>query len=552
MTPSSPTINSSPSLWEAFRFPVFKAIWLAAFVSNIGTWMQNMAGVWLLTTLSDSQVLVALMQTATSLPVFLLSIPAGALADLLDRRKLLMTTQGFMAIVAFTLGIVTLSGLASPQLVLFFTFLLGTGAALNGPAWQSVTPEVVPRPILPTALTLNGISMNLSRAIGPAIGGLVIAYYSPGFVFMLNGVSFIATFLVIYRWQRTAVTATAPVEDFFTALIAGMRYVRYSPSLHAILVRAFSFTFGASAMWALLSLVVARKLNLESSSYGLMLTWLGAGAVTGALALNKVRERISPDLRVIIAVTIFAGVNFSLALVTSVYVLYPIMFICGTAWLLVMTSMNVSIQLQLPKWVQARVLSIYMLIFQGGMALGSLVWGSVADRFGLSVALMAAGIWLLLSLLLVIPFRLPMGDSLDLSPARNWPHPAISDPIRPGQGPVVIMIEYHVRLGDRDNFLRAMESLKRLRLRDGALRAGVFTDTNNPLRQVEFFLVSSWDEHLRQHQRFTKEDQRIQDRVLQYHSGPELPVVSHFINQPEPETDTHAVVATAGMGDLEG
>lgn len=533
MIPSSDQPSAQASkplvLWDAFQFPVFRAIWLAAFVSNIGTWMQNMAGVWLLTTLSSSQVLVALMQTATSLPVFLLSVPAGALADLVDRRRLLLFTQGFMSIVALALGISTILGSIQPEAILSFTFLLGIGAALNGPAWQSLTPEVVSRQVLPIALTLNGVSVNLSRAIGPALGGLIIAYYSPGFVFLLNGISFGATFIVIYRWKRAPAERNLPVEDFVTALRAGLRYVRFSPLLHAILIRAFAFTFGASALWALLSLIVARRLQLDSGVYGLMLAWLGAGAVTGALVLTRFTQNVSANLRMFMAILTFAAVNVCVALSTSLWVLYPIMFLGGMAWLMALTSLNVSVQLNLPKWVQARVLSIYLLIFQGGMALGSIVWGTVAERYGLSIALLIAAGWMLLSTLLAIPFRLPLGSVRDFTPADNWPHPMLSNAIQPDQGPVVVMIEYRVKLEDQPAFLQAMEHLKRLRRRDGALRGGIFTDAANPERQVEFFVVSSWAEHLRQHHRFTKDDLLIQEAVLQYHTGPDRPAVFHFV-----------------------
>ena len=533
MIPTSDTPSAQASkplsLWDAFQFPVFRAIWLAAFVSNIGTWMQNMAGVWLLTTLSSSQVLVALMQTATSLPVFLLSVPAGALADLVDRRRLLLATQGFMAIVALALGISAILGSIQPEAILSFTFLLGIGAALNGPAWQSITPEVVSRQVLPIALTLNGVSINLSRAIGPALGGLIIAYYSPGFVFLLNGISFGATFIVIYRWKRTRMEQNLPVEDFVTALRAGLRYVRFTPLLHAILIRAFAFTFGASALWALLSLIVARQLHMDSGVYGLMLTWLGAGAVTGALVLTRFTQHISANLRIFMAILAFAAVNVCVALSSSLWVLYPIMFLGGMAWLMALTSLNVSVQLNLPKWVQARVLSIYLLIFQGGMALGSIVWGTVAERYGLSIALLIAAGWMLLSTLLAIPFRLPLGSVRDFTPADNWPHPMLSNAIQPDQGPVVVMIEYRVKLEDQPAFLQAMEHLKRLRRRDGALRGGIFTDAANPERQAEFFVVSSWAEHLRQHHRFTKDDLLIQEAVLQYHTGPDRPAVFHFV-----------------------
>jgi MFS family permease len=261
MTPTPPLAGAEPrpGLRTPFTYSLFRAIWIAALVSNVGTWMQNVAGVWLVTTLTTSALLVALMQTATSLPAFLLSMPAGAIGDLIDRRKLLLFTQGFMAVVALGLGAFTLTGAATAIDVLGFTFLLGMGAALNGPIWQTVTTELVPRPVLPFAITLNGVSNNIARAIGPAIGGLIIAYYSPGWVFVLNGVSFVGTWLVIYTWKREVQSEGGPAENFSGALRAGIRYVQYSPPIVAVLVRTFAFSFGVSAMWALLSVVVARR-----------------------------------------------------------------------------------------------------------------------------------------------------------------------------------------------------------------------------------------------------------------------------------------------------
>ncbi|WP_128548214.1 MFS transporter [Larkinella soli] len=537
MAVPSPISRNPPavtSIWTPFQYAMFRAIWTAALVSNIGTWMQNIGGVWLITTLTTSSVLIAAMQTATSLPVFFLSVPAGVLADLLDRQRMLLLTQSAMAMAAIGLGVVTLSGGATALSVLLFTFCLGIGAALNGPAWQSITPEIVPRAVVSSAVTLNGVNLNLARAVGPAIGGLIISRYSPGYVFLLNGVSFIATVLVIYRWKREKVASTLPTERFVSALQAGMRYVRFSPSIHSILVRAFAFTFGASAMWALLSLVIARKLHLGSGEYGSMLGFMGAGAVTGAFTLTRLRRMVSVNKQILVAALVFVGVNTALALMTSLYGLYAVMYVAGIAWLVCLTTFNSSMQLQLPRWVQARVLSIYMLVFQGGMALGSAVWGTLADRVGLETTLLFAAGWMAVNLLLAIPFRIRSTEGLNLAPANNWPEPPIADRIDPEDGPVVIMIEYRVEEEMIPAFLGAMEQLKRLRLRDGASQAGVFSDTTDPERQVEFFTVNSWGEHLRQHARFTEEDRKVEAQVLQFHTGNQRPAVTHFVARRDP------------------
>jgi predicted MFS family arabinose efflux permease len=537
MTPTLPSPGAAgprPGLRTPFAYSLFRAIWIASLVSNVGTWMQNVAGVWLVTTLTTSALLVALMQTATSLPAFLLSMPAGAIGDLIDRRKLLLFTQGFMAVVALGLGAFALSGAIRAIDVLGFTFLLGMGAALNGPIWQTVTTELVPRPVLPFAITLNGVSNNIARAIGPALGGLIIAYYQPGWVFVLNGVSFIGTWVVVYNWKRAAQHEGGPAENFSGALRAGIRYVQYSPPLVAVLVRTFAFSFGASAMWALLSVVVARRLHLQSGSYAVMLSWVGAGAVSGALLIGKIGHRLNMNQRVLLGSFVFVGTNLCLAVVGSEYWLFPVMFLTGTAWLIAMTSFSTSVQMHVPKWVQARAVSIYMLVFQAGMTLGSIVWGELADWANTEVALLVAAGWMLVGLALALPFPMHQPEGLDLSPAEPWSDqlPAMEDTIDPDDGPVVVMIDYDVAPADHAAFRLAAQQLTRLRLRDGALRAGVFTDVSQSARITEFFYVATWAEHERQHHRFTRDDQQIEAEVRRFHQGEAPPRVTHFLAFP--------------------
>ena len=535
------TPTPKATLLTPFTYHIFRAIWIAGLVSNVGTWMQNVAGVWLVTTLTTSALLVALMQAATSLPAFLLSMPAGALADLVDRRRLLLLTQGFMAVVATGLGALAFSGGISALGVLGFTFLLGMGAALNAPIWQTVTTELVARSALPQAITLNGVSNNIARAIGPAIGGAIIAYYSAGWVFLLNGVSFLGTWAVVYFWKRDAPVTDGPAENFMGALRAGIRYVQYSPAIYGVLVRTFAFSFGTAAMWGLVSVVIARKLHLSSGHYGVMLSWLGAGAVTGAVLMGRAGSRLYFNQRVLLGVLAFAGTNLALALVTQIQVLYAVMFLSGIAWLMVMTSFSTTVQLSVPRWVQARVISIYMLVFQAGMSVGSLVWGELADRSTLTISLLAAAGWMLASALLALPFPMRPAEGLDLAPAEHWPDPDTEGTIDPDDGPVIVMIEYHVAPADWPAFGVAAEQLRRLRLRDGALRAGVFSDVANPTLITEFFYVATWGEHQRQHHRFTRDDQTIEARVRRFHLGPAAPRVTHllaFPNTPNVEMAT--------------
>ncbi|MDU0370640.1 MFS transporter [Hymenobacter endophyticus] len=523
----------APSLRTPFLYPVFRAVWLASVVSNVGTWMQNVAGVWLVTTLTTSALLVALMQTATSLPAFLLSLPAGALGDLVDRRRLLLFTQAFMAVVALVLGSLTLAGYISAASVLGLTFLLGIGAAINMPIWQTVTVELVPRPALPFAITLNGVSNNIARAIGPALGGLIIAHYSAGYVFLLNGLSFVGTWWVVRSWQRPPDASPGPAEGFAGALRTGLRYVQYSPAIYAVLVRTFAFAFGASAMWALLSVVAARRLHLSSGSYGVLLSWLGAGAITGAFLMGRAGRRLTYNQRVLLGSGVFVGTNLGLAFIPSEIGLYPVMFLSGVGWLMVMTSFSTTVQLHVPRWVQARVVSVYMLVFQAGLALGSVAWGELADRASLHAALLAAAAWMLISLALALPFPMRSADGLNLDPAELGPPPHVPGALEADDGPVVVMVDYQVPLSSQLAFREAVARLTRLRLRNGALRAGVYTDILEPTRLTEFYYVATWGEYERQHHRFTREDQATEAQVLQYHTGSEAPRVSRFLGFPK-------------------
>ncbi|WP_426489912.1 MFS transporter [Hymenobacter sp. 102] len=525
--------TSAPaSLRTPMLYPVFRAIWIASVVSNIGTWMQNVAGVWLVTTLTTSALLVALMQTATSLPAFLLGLPAGAFGDLVDRRRLLLVTQGFMAVVALALGGLTLAGEVSALAVLGLTFLLGIGAAVNMPIWQTVTVELVPRPALPFAITLNGVSNNIARAIGPALGGLIIAHYSAGYVFLLNGVSFLGTWWVVYAWRRPAPESSGPAENFTGALRTGLRYVQYSPAIYAVLVRTFAFAFGASAMWALLSVVAARRLHLSSGSYGVLLSWLGAGAITGAFLMGRAGKRLTYDQRVLLGSAMFIGTNLGLALMPTEVGLFPVMFLSGVAWLMVMTSFSTTVQLHVPRWVQARVVSVYMLVFQAGLALGSVAWGELADRASLLVALLAAAVWMLLSLLLAFPFPMHSAEGLNLDPATVEPGPAAPEGVEADDGPVIVMVEYQVHPGRQAAFREAVGPLTQLRLRNGALRAGMYTDISRPGYITEFYYVATWGEFERQQLRFTREDQMVEEQVRQFHAGPEPPQVRCFMAFP--------------------
>ncbi|WP_324677988.1 MFS transporter [Hymenobacter sp. GOD-10R] len=537
--PESSAVAEKPPIspWAPLRVKFFRMLWIASFVSNIGTWMQNVGAVWLMTHLTTSTVLVALMQTASALPVFLLSLPAGALADLVDRRRFLLFTQAWMGVVAMLLAAVTLLGHISPWGLLFLTFLLDIGGALNNPVWRATTPELVPRPLLPGAITLNSISFNLARALGPALGGLVVAYSSPGLAFLLNGLSFLATIYMVYTWKRENQGLSfsgLDGERILSALRGGVRYARFSPPVQNILVRAFAYTFGASIVFALLSPVVDKMLHLGGGVYSALLSCMGGGAVVTALLLPRLNRAFGIDSRVNLAAVLFAVVSLGLAFAPHVplWSLYVLLTIGGAAWMMSQNSFNVAIQTVVPNWVQARILGVYIFVFQGGMALGSATWGAVADEFGLPVALLASAAWMLLTLLLVFRFSLRNGENLDFTIAQHWAEPTILYEPREKDGPVLVTITYCIAPEDRPGFTAVMRKLSRIRRREGAMRVGLYADLADPERMVEYFVVDSWAEHEEQHERgLGAEEADLLSQARKFHQGAEIPKVTHLIAQ---------------------
>ncbi|MEO7143970.1 MAG: MFS transporter [Bryobacteraceae bacterium] len=526
---AGPAPPNSTSAWAPLFSPVFRTLWLASAVSNIGTWMQNVGAAWLMTILSPSPLLVALVQTATTLPVFLLSIPAGALADLVDRRKLLIFTQTWMLGAAAALGVLTMFGKTGPWTLLLLTFALGIGATMNGPAWQAIVPELVPREQLASAIALNSVGFNIARAVGPALGGLVIAVSNTGSVFMLNALSFVGVVIVLYYWKRERHEPGVNSESVVSAIWSGIRYVRFAPELHAVLVRVGAFALCASALWALLPVMASQRLGSGAGGYGVLLACLGVGSVIGAGLLAPLRTRLTVDQLVMGGVVLFGIASCGLALLTSFPLVAAAMLLGGVAWMAVMSNFNVAAQTALPHWVRARALSVYLLVFQGDMAVGSWIWGEVAARFSPRAALLAAAAGLLLGLTAVFRFKLHAIDALDMTPSLHWPEPELVAKFAPEDGPVLVMVEYKIDPAAAAKFTRVMHALGQIRQRDGAIRWDVFADAATPGRYVESFLVDSWGEHLRQHERVTVSDRAVEERAHAFHLGDAPPAVTHWI-----------------------
>jgi len=522
------------SPWSPLRHTIFRWLWIASVASNIGTWFQNVGASWMMTTLSASPAMVALVQAATSLPMFLLALPGGAIADVLDRRRLLIVTQTWMTIAAFGLGLTTAFGATTPWLLLSFTFLLGLGAALNAPAWQASIPEMVPREDLPAAVSLGSVGFNIARAAGPALAGVVVATAGPAVTFLVNAVSFLGVVIVLVFWRRPRQETVLPAERILGAMTTGVRYVRHAPEVIAPIVRGSTFVLCGSSLWALLPLVARSELKSGPAGYGLLLGALGLGAVAGAIVLPRLKRESSTDGVVAAATLVFAAATVALAWVREFWLLMAAMLLAGGAWLSLLSSLNVAVQTVVPSWVRARALSVYLLVFFGALAGGSALWGAVAEHVGVATALLASAVGMVAGLLATMRYHLRSGEGLNLAPSRQWPAPIVAHDLEPERGPVLVTVEYRIAPERSDEFADAMRGVRRIRLRDGAMQWGLFADSADSGLYTEIFLVKSWVEHLRQHERVTVADRDVEEQARAFHIGPERPVVRHLIAEPVP------------------
>ncbi|MBO0678450.1 MFS transporter [Mycolicibacterium sp. S2-37] len=517
------------SAWAPFASPVFRALWLAQFVSNLGTWMQTVGAQWMLVGDPRADVLVPLVQTATTLPVMLLALPSGVLADLVDRRRLLIAAQGATASGVALLAALTGTGLATPSVLLLLLFLIGCGQALTAPAWQAIQPELVPREQIPAAAGLTSMSINGARSIGPAIAGVLVSLSGPTLVFALNAVSFVGIVAVLMTWRRPSSEQQMPSERPLAALNAGGRYIRSSPVIRRILLRAVLFIAPGSALWGLLPVIANRQLNLSSSGYGLMLAALGVGAVSGAVVLSRLQAVFGQNALLTAAAVGFAGATAVLATVPVFAVVLVALVIGGVSWLTALSTLNSSMQLSLPAWVRARGLSVYQLVFMGGQAIGSLVWGVVAGATTAVTALLVSAAMLLLCAVSVLWWPLhPRTGDLDVTPSAHWPEPALVFEPAPPDGPVVVLKSYCVAPEDEAGFLAAMQRVGRSRQRTGASQWQLFRSGEEAGTFVEAFVVRSWDEHLRQHvTRQTGQDLIAEQEVEKFVQGE--PTLRHLI-----------------------
>ncbi|WP_306210810.1 MFS transporter [Actinoplanes sp. RD1] len=519
--------------WTPLRDKIFRGLWIGSLASNVGTWMQTVGASWRLVDEPGAATWVSLVQTATMLPVLLLALPAGTLADVFDRRRLLLTVQAALFAVATTLTVLTATDRMPPPVLLVFTFLLGVGQALTLPTWQAIIPELVPRDALPAASALGAVNTNLARSAGPAVAGLLVAHAGVPVVFGLNALSFVVFGLALLRWRRPPHSGSQ-AEHFGPALRAGERYVRYAPLVRRILLRVILFVLPGSVVWGLVPLV-AQRLHMGSRGYGVLLAALGAGAILGAILMPRIRDRLTPNRLLVVSGLAYAAALAVVALVPAPAAVVPALVLAGLAWMAQVSRMNASLQLFLPNWVRARGFAVYQVVFAGAQALGAFVWGQVTELTGLKAAYLAAAACMLAGTATVR--RLPLHERAgDRSPATYWPEPNLMLEPHLDDGPVLVTARYRVREENRAAFVEAMSTVRRSRLRTGATRWGLFRDGEQADQFVEVYQVPTWDEHLRQHGgRLTGSDEHEEEKAVALAEGP--PAVEHLL--PTDAADIH-------------
>ncbi|MEM6305481.1 MAG: MFS transporter [Pseudomonadota bacterium] len=518
------------SAWVPFRYRAFALLWTATLISNVGTWMHDVGAGWLMTTLNSSPAVVSLVQAATTLPVFLFALYAGTLADRLDKRKMLITVNVVLLMLICVLTVLVHLEMMTPLLLILFTLAIGTGTAFMAPAWQAIVPALVPREALQPAIALNSMGINISRAIGPALAGVLIASVSLSAPFAVNAVSHVVIIAALMLWKYEG-DSTQTSQPVFNAMLTGIRHVGHNQALKHTLVRSFAFFIFASAYWALLPLVVRGIDEGGAQLYGMLLTLIGSGAVLGALTLPKFRAKLDASAMAACGTVGTAIAMAILATATTPWLAYFAALLGGFSWIAVLTTFNVSAQTALPNWVRARGLAVNLMVFFGSMAFGSAMWGQVATITSTPIALLIAAAGLIIGLALTRKVKLGQGETLDLTPSMHWPAPdvAIDAQGLASRGPVMVEVEYRIRTADQDAFLEAVQEWSGERWRNGAFEWRVFQNAEDPELWVEAFMLSSWEEHLAQHTRVSNEDKRLQDKVRGFDIRKSSPVVRHLI-----------------------
>ncbi|MDX8477635.1 MFS transporter [Mesorhizobium sp. VK24D] len=515
-----------------FRHGIFRAVWSASLVSNFGGLIQGVGAAWMMTTIATSSYQVALVQASTTLPIMLFALIAGAIADSFNRRKVMLVAQSFMLLVSALLTLFTWFGWMTPWTLLAFTFLIDSGTALNSPSWQASVGDMVPRAKVPAAVALNSMGFNITRSVGPAIGGVIVAAAGAAAAFAANAISYIGLIVVLFRWKPEVPAPTLPREALGAAMGAGLRYVAMSPNIGKVLARGSAFGFSAGAVLALLPLVARDVVKGDALTYGIMLGAFGIGAVGGALISVRLRQLLSSETMVRAAFAGFALCAFNAAVSHNAWQTSAGLLIGGACWVIALSHFNVTVQMSTPRWVVGRVLSIYQTATFGGIALGSWIWGVVADAHGAETALMVAAVAMLAGGAIGLILPLPQQTTLNLDPLNRFKEPMLALDLKPRSGPIAIMIEYLIREEDVPEFLATMAERGRIRSRDGARNWTLARDLENPSVWIEHYHTPTWVEYIRHNRRATHADAVVGERIRALHSGENPPRVRRMIERP--------------------
>lgn len=530
------------SALSPFQHGVFRAVWSASLVSNLGGLIQGVGAAWMMTQIATSSYQVALVQASTTLPIMLFALVAGAIADSFNRRKVMLVAQAFMLVVSGFLMAFTYLDLLTPWLLLAFTFLIDCGTALNSPSWQASVGDMVPRRKVPAAVALNSMGFNLTRSVGPAIGGVIVAAAGAAAAFAANALSYVALIIVLMRWKLEEPARPLPRETLGAAMFAGVRYVAMSPNIGKVLVRGFAFGFTAGAVLALLPLVARDLVKGGPLTYGIMLGAFGVGAVGGALISGRMRQILPSETLVRLAFAGFAVCAFVAGMSTQAWQTALGLLVGGACWVLAMSHFNITVQMSTPRWVVGRALSIYQMATFGGIALGSWIWGVFADGNGVDTALLFVSVALLLGGAIGFVLPLPQHAMPNLDPLDRWTEPMLALDLKPRSGPIAVTIEYIIKDEDIKEFLAVMAERSRIRRRDGARNWVLARDLEHPEIWIETYHTPTWLDYIRHNKRTTHADAEIWERIRALHAGPERPRVRRMI-----ERSTHAMMSPRGQ-----
>lgn len=514
-----------------FKNKVFLTIWLASITSNFGGLIQDVGAAWMMTSISKSESMVALVQASNTAPIMLFSLIAGAIADGFDRRKVMLTAQIFLLTVSALLSIFTWFGLLTPWSLLAFTFLIGCGTALNSPSWQASVGDIVGREDLPSAVSLNSMGFNMTRSVGPAIGGLIVALAGAATAFAVNAVSYLSMIYALARWKPVYPKTTLPRESLGHAIAAGLRYVSMSPNLMKVLFRGFLFGFSATAILSLLPLVTKDSIGGGPLTYGGLLGAFGLGAIAGAMSNARIREALSSEQIVRCSFAGFAVAAAITGISHTFWLTAPALIVAGACWVLSLSLFNTVVQLSTPRWVVGRALSLYQTATFGGMAGGSWVWGMFAENLGSGHALLISAVVMLVGVGIGFLLPMPAFATLDLNPLNRFNEPPLRLDIRPRSGPIVIQIDFEIDDKDVTEFLKVMVERRRIRIRDGAQNWALMRDLENPDIWTETYHTPTWVDYVRHNHRRTNADALITDRLRELHKGSKPPFVHRMIER---------------------